>query len=108
MTSDQIATGAHGRPLWNERDRQAEAIRVVLRQAGCQEWIGGDELDDNDDGQVGFVVESENPFLVCCPDDDELDRHAEERRYATALTAAGYRVEPDEDDDGLQVWPPAS
>lgn len=92
------------RPINNERDRQALAIRETLRQAGCQEWF------DRGPGKVrnGFVIETEDPFLVRCSDGGGLDREAEERGYAAALTSAGYYVEPitGDDDGGFQVWPP--
>ncbi|MFG1694356.1 hypothetical protein [Nonomuraea sp. NPDC049309] len=46
--------GAGGRPLWSERDRDAERIRALLRRAGCG----------------GFIVSSDEAgvFLVRCVD----------------------------------------
>jgi hypothetical protein len=99
---DDHAVGAAGRPLHTDRDRQAEAIRAALRAAGCAEFS---------ERHGGFVVESpgtdSDPFLVCCTDDLDLDRHVEERRYQLVLAAVGFRAVAgiDGDDGGLQVWP---
>lgn len=99
---DDQAIGANGRPLHTHRDRQAEAIRVALRSAGCAEF---------NERHGGFVVEApgteSDPFLVCCTDDLDLDRHVEEKRYQHVLVDAGFRAVAgiDGDDGGLQVWP---
>jgi hypothetical protein len=45
---DALTHGADGRPLDREQDRQAEAIRVVLRRAGFQEFS---------EEHGGFVIE---------------------------------------------------
>jgi hypothetical protein len=90
--------GRGKRPLWTVRDRDAETIREVLRKAKRAEFS---------DAGGGFVVEGgENgePFLVACADED-LAAAGEVAAYTEALTAAGFRVEPEPDDDQmLQVW----
>jgi hypothetical protein len=102
-TTDQppYGYGKHGRPLWSERDRDAEAIRAVLRRAGCREFT---ELHG------GFAVEGGHqagePFYVACADDTA---HAGDlARYRPALEAAGYQVTDDPTrEDGLLVRRPA-
>jgi hypothetical protein len=44
----EFGYGAGGRPLWTARDRDAEAIRAVLRTAGRREFS---------QHRGGFVVE---------------------------------------------------
>ncbi|MGW4527866.1 hypothetical protein [Amycolatopsis sp. NPDC004378] len=101
-SEDDGAIDADGRPLATRRDRLAEAIRGALREAGCAE--AGDR-------QGGFVVEApgedHDPFLVCCTDGPELDRHTEEQRYQLVLADAGFRAVTgiDGDEGGLAVWP---
>ncbi|MEO3789449.1 hypothetical protein ABGB14_04510 [Nonomuraea sp. B10E15] len=48
--------GTGGRPLWSERDRDAERIRALLRRSGCAATGGAD----------GFAVEGghDGVFLV--------------------------------------------
>src|SRR5258708_6690310 len=90
--------GAGDRPLWTARDRDAERIRIALRDAGCQE-LG--------ERREGFVVEGghgREPFYVACTIDNDEQASAQLRIYAEALAAAGFRVEPDDDvDHVLQV-----
>ena len=93
---------AHGygrgkRPLWTVRDRDAEAIRDVLREAKRAEFS---------DAGGGFVVGGQDgaSFLVACADED-LAAACEVAAYTEALTAAGFRVEPEpRDDQTLRVW----
>ncbi|MGN9847048.1 hypothetical protein ACTMTI_54090 [Nonomuraea sp. H19] len=88
----EFGHGAGGRPLWTVRDRDAEVIRTVLRQAGRREFS---ERHD------GFVVEGGDggaPFLVACTEEAEKSS-PEVRRYQVDLVKAGYRVESDPDDD---------
>lgn len=91
--------GQGRRPLWSERDRDAERIRDALRAAGLMEFS---------DGRAGFVVEgvgAERPFLVAFarPASGAGDQVV---AYAAALRAAGMRGEPDSDDEQtLLVWP---
>jgi hypothetical protein len=102
MSDDEpeFGYGKGDRPLWTVRDRDAERIRDVLRRAGRKEFgVGG-----------GFAVESgggANPFLVACAGDPK-QAAAELPQYEAALRKAGFRVEPEpEDDQTLQVWPPS-
>jgi hypothetical protein len=85
--------GRGGRPLWTERDRDAENIRKVLRRDGRREW--GKRFGRH---RGGFVVEGDGkPFYVACAADDVLDKldtAAEVAACTCALTRAGYRVEP--------------
>ncbi|MFI6597199.1 hypothetical protein ACIBHX_13150 [Nonomuraea sp. NPDC050536] len=54
----ELGFGAAGRPLWTVRDRNAEAIRAVLRTARRLEF--GERRD-------GFVVEGDGaPFVIAC------------------------------------------
>jgi hypothetical protein len=88
--------GVGMRPLWTERDRDAEAIRIILRNAGCSEY-----------GQRrgGFVVEGGSPFLVACALFEDASARAKEiKTYTEALTAAGFRVEPYPGLEALKVW----
>lgn len=92
----EFGYGAGGRPLWTVRGRDTEVIRTVLRKAGRREFS---ERHD------GFVVEGGNdgaPFLVACTEDAEGSA-LELRRYRADLVKAGYRVEPDPDDDQVLV-----
>lgn len=74
--------GKDGRPLWSVRDRDAEAVRELLRKAGHREA---------GDGRGGFVVEGEDPFSVTCTD-GELVAGGELARYAQALRASRWQV----------------
>ncbi|MBB5782025.1 hypothetical protein [Nonomuraea jabiensis] len=94
MSDDEpeFGYGAGGRPLWSVRDRDAEGIRTVLRKAGRREFS---ERHD------GFVVEGGGdgaPFLVACTE-EARGSAPELMRYRVDLVKAGYRVEPDPDDD---------
>ncbi|GAA3141383.1 hypothetical protein GCM10010466_35470 [Planomonospora alba] len=84
--------------MWTARDRDAEAIRAVLRTAERREFSqrhGGLVVEGCGDGR---------PFLLACADDAEASAR-ELARYQDDLRAAGYRVEPDADDDqALRVW----
>jgi hypothetical protein len=86
--------GKYDRPLWTDRDRDAEAIRAVLRGAGCREFSeshGGFAVEGGHDGE---------PFAVACADDDA--HVGDLARYRPALEAAGYQVSDDPfRDDGL-------
>jgi hypothetical protein len=87
--------GAGARPLWTERDRDAEKIRIVLRDAGHREY--GDWRD-------GFVVEggnSEDPFFVGCTFADDADAAKERIGYLRGLNAAGYHVTADRNDERI-------
>jgi hypothetical protein len=99
-TDPAFGYGRGKRPSWTVRDRDAEAIREVLRKTKRAEFS---------DAGGGFVVEGgENaePFLVACADEG-LTAAGEIAAYTKALTAAGFRVEPEPDDDQmLQVWIP--
>lgn len=100
-SGDGPVYGARGRLLETDRERQAEAIRVALRRAGCREFS---------EQRGGFVVqqaeEPGDPFLVCCSEDAGLDQRGEERHYQGVL-AADYHVMTGIDgvEGGLQVWP---
>ncbi|MEU8319642.1 hypothetical protein AB0C33_14820 [Nonomuraea sp. NPDC048881] len=91
--------GQGQRPLWSERDRDAEQTRDALRAAGLMEFS---------DSRAGFVVEgwgTRRPFLVAFagPGGGTGEQVA---AYAAALRAVGMRAEPDsEDEQALQVWP---
>ncbi|MFJ3182552.1 hypothetical protein ACIPJN_29755 [Streptomyces sp. NPDC086796] len=88
----QFGYGRGERPLSSVVDRNAEAIREVLRRAGRPEFS---------DSQDGFVVESGDegsPFLVACTIDEWTDAEQELQRYRAALTDARMRVEPDPED----------
>jgi hypothetical protein len=95
--------GAQDRPLWSVCDRDAEAIRALLRRAGHREFS---------ERRGGFAVEGANasqdgpePFSVTCTD-DKLLAAGELGRYSALLRGAGYRVLADpEDDEVLEVWP---
>jgi hypothetical protein len=108
MSDDEHPKYGYGkgdRPLWSVRDRDAEAIRQVLRKAGHRDFS---DLPV----RHGFAVEGANasedgpePFWITCTDEklvaaDELDR------YAAVLRTAGYQVAVDPDDDQvLEVRP---
>lgn len=98
----EFGYGRRGRPLWTVRDRDAERVRKVLRWARCREFS---------DRRGGFVVEGgedDGPFAVACAS-ESLAGRGEVERYALALGAAGYHVEPDEEDDAsLVVWRPGT
>jgi hypothetical protein len=104
-TEPRFGYGLNDRPLWSQRDRDAEDVRRVLRGAGCVEWSGEPPYHD------GFVVEGGDdgePFAVACTLDDRTAARAEVMRYRDALRAGEYRVQPDPDDaQCLEVWPPS-
>ncbi|MDL4814295.1 hypothetical protein [Actinomadura opuntiae] len=81
--------GRRRKPV-TRRDHEAEAIRAVLRKAGCPEFQhpgDGFFVDGGFDG---------GPFLVACASRArrrKLSPAAEAASYVTALTAAGMRVE---------------
>ncbi|MFD0691972.1 hypothetical protein [Actinomadura fibrosa] len=87
--------GRGGGPLWDERSRDAEGIRRVLRKAEFQEF--------GDNGS-GFAVETDSeteggPFLVSAAVSSDEDVRAVIAAYTRALTAQGWRVEPDSGPD---------
>jgi hypothetical protein len=98
-TAEDPAFGYGGRlrALWTARDRDAERIRIVLRDAGCPEFgkrRGGFAIEGGETG---------DHFYVACTMDN-TDRAATElKTYVEALVAAGFRVEPDID-QVLRVW----
>ena len=76
--------GLNDRPLWSQRDREAEEVRKVLREAGCIEW--SDLPPDHD----GFAVEGGGdgePFAVACTLDDPTAARAEVPRATVGATA---------------------
>ncbi|MEU9019808.1 hypothetical protein [Actinomadura sp. NPDC048394] len=83
--------GRWRQPLRTRRDRDAETIREVLRNAGRPEFGhpgDGFFVDGGRDGE---------PFLVACASRARrrtLSPAAEIAAYTTALTTAGMRVEP--------------
>ena len=88
MSDEEEPKFGHGRgdrPLWIERDRDAEAIRVVLRRARCDEF-------GNRHG--GFVVEGRHERGVPSLRRDWTPGGRPSSWPATgaALTAAGYEV----------------
>jgi hypothetical protein len=94
--------GRGGRPLGSSRDRDAEALRRVLRRAGLRD-VDERHLD-------GFAVEGANasldgpePFSVAyCGTADVPQTVA---RYRTALEQAGYRVDADPLDEHVLLVP---
>ncbi|WP_182886005.1 hypothetical protein [Microbispora sp. H10885] len=89
----EFGYGAGGRPLWTARDLDTEVIRTVLREAGRREFS---------ERHGGFVVEGGGdggPFQVACADDTAASAREELARHSDDLRKAGYRVEPDADDD---------
>ncbi|MFC5186737.1 hypothetical protein [Actinomadura harenae] len=97
--------GRGRRPLWDERNRDAERIRRALRKAGLKEFS---------DRHGGFVVENgeeSGPFSVAAalsPVLDQVDIAVVMADYTRALTAHGWRVGPDTGPDFqeqiLEVW----
>lgn len=93
--------------MWSVRDRDAEAIRALLRKGGHREFT---------DLHGGFAVEGANsslnggePFLVGCADGDDAFAAAELAAYIELLRGAGYAVTVDPDDEEiLEVRPPAA
>lgn len=93
-------------PLWSARDRDAEAIRALLRKAGHRGFSD----------TRGFAVEGANssedgaePFRVSCADSDDAFAAAELAAYVGVLRGAGYAVTADPDDEEiLEVHPPAT
>lgn len=102
MDEPRYGYGRGERPLWSRRDRDAEAIRRVLRRAGFRDF---DERHLN-----GFAVEGASssedgmePFAVAyCGD---TDAPAVLTRYQRALERAGLTADPDPDrpEGGLLV-----
>jgi hypothetical protein len=93
-------------PLRTRRDRDAERIRQVLRNAGRPEFRHPGDGFFVDGGHAG------EPFLVACASRARrrtLSPAAEIAAYTTALTAAGMRVEPQTGPDPnpllLHVYP---
>jgi hypothetical protein len=99
-TDPVFGYGRGRRPLWTVGDREAEAIREVLRKAKRAEFSeagGGIVVEGGENGE---------PFLVACVDED-VAAAGEVAAYTEALTAAGFRVESELDDDQmLQVFIP--
>jgi hypothetical protein len=101
MDEPRYGYGRGGRPLWSPRDRDAEAIRRVLRRAGLRDF---DELHPG-----GFAVEGANaseagdePFYVAYCGDAEAP--ATLRRYRLVLEQSGLRVSVDpQDEDVVRV-----
>jgi hypothetical protein len=100
--------GPDGRPLWTLRAQYAARVKQVLRDGGHRQF-GASGWDGH-----GFVLEhiylgdndTRTPYTLAATVDGPAGRVDEPRRYAETLRAAGYRVEPDPDDDGaLLVWP---
>ncbi|MDL4818678.1 hypothetical protein [Actinomadura opuntiae] len=81
--------GRYGRPLWDERCRDAERIRRALRKAKIREF--------GEDG--GFSVEQPaedgGPYTVAAALDDDEDLEAVMADYRRALAAQGWRIGPD-------------
>ncbi|MEU4607525.1 DUF4326 domain-containing protein [Kribbella sp. NPDC023972] len=95
MGEPQFGYGMDGRPLWSSRDRDAEAIRQVLRRAGFRD-VGERYLD-------GFAVEGASasedgaePFAVAYCGEFDASVLA---RYRTALEQAGFQVNADDSDE---------
>jgi hypothetical protein len=94
--------GRGGRPLGSPRDRDAEALRRVLRRAGLRDF---DERHLN-----GFAVEGANnsvdgpePFSVAyC---GTADRSETVARYLAVLERAGYHVDADPLDEHVLLVP---
>jgi hypothetical protein len=97
----QYGYGHFDRPLWTARDRNAEAIREVLRRAGRREFTLGlaPETAERHGGFVAEDGETHATLLVACAGLHDDEAAAEVRHYAEALTAAGYQVTPDLDAD---------
>lgn len=89
------------RPLWSERDRDAEQLRELLRRRGFTEFTEGSD---------GFVVEhpDDGPMLLIHTGEPRAERVAAEHDYARLLEQAGYRFAPNAtgDGQGWRVWPP--
>ncbi|MGC5288931.1 hypothetical protein [Micromonospora sp. DT231] len=90
MDEPRYGYGKGERPLWSSRDRDAEAVRRVLRGAGFRD-VGERHLD-------GFAVEGASgdgpePFYVSyC---GYPKKPGTIGRYVQALRRAGFEVEPD-------------
>lgn len=110
QSNPRYGFGKYGRPLWSERDRDAEGIRLVLRRARYREWREdwGGFVVEGGEGGSGFAV-------ACAAEATDLrggDPVAELDHYREALAAAGYLVQraagvEDGDRQVLRVWPPA-
>ena len=97
-SSPRFGYGALKRPLWTAQVMDAERIRGLLRDSGCP------EADEQDDGFVVQASDGEGPFYVACTISDAMRAAAQMTTYKHVLTSAGFRVEPDPDDDQvLQV-----
>ncbi|WP_435204986.1 hypothetical protein [Micromonospora sp. bgisy143] len=90
MDEPRYGYGKGERPLWSSRDRDAEAVRRVLRRAGFRD-VGERHLD-------GFAVEGASgdgpkPFYVSyC---GYPKKPGTIGRCVQALRRAGFEVEPD-------------
>ncbi|TMR89909.1 hypothetical protein EJK15_58200 [Nonomuraea basaltis] len=71
----------------------AEVIRTTLRKTGRREF------SERHDGFVVDGGENGAPFLIAYTDDDAEVSAQELTRSQVDLGQAGYRVEPDPDDD---------
>lgn len=101
MRTDRDTTS----PGNSSRDRQAAAIRSVLRRAGCQSQCGPTQGSGE---RGGFAIQHghDDAFVVRCVADTTLNVGHEYMRYVTALQEAGYLVATsDEDTDHLRVRP---
>lgn len=91
------------RPLWSERDRDADQLRELLRRRGFVEFTEGSD---------GFVVEhpDDGPMLLVHTGQLRAERVAAEHDYASLLEQAGYRFTPNAtgDGEGWRVWSPSA
>ena len=94
----EFGYGEHGRPLWEEQDRDAEDARAALRRAGFREFT---------DQQGGFAVVGGEPILVACLDQELLAAGGRER-YAETLRTSGFTVTADAEDPSLLRVLPAT
>ncbi|WP_143043960.1 hypothetical protein [Nonomuraea jiangxiensis] len=83
--------GADGRPLWTERDRDAERVRAFLRRARRAEIAGP---------RGGFIVTGGHGgvFLVTCTDPQPVVA-GEVSACMRSLARTGLSVEPHPDDE---------
>jgi hypothetical protein len=99
-TTELLASSDGRRRPMTDRDRDAEAIRAVLRRNGHPEF--GRPGD-------GFYVDggyNGGPFLVSCATRSRhrrLSPTAEVAGYTTALEAAGMHVEPQTGPDASPI-----
>ena len=108
MTSQDQQEPAYGhsfdaRPLWSERDRDADQLRELLRRRGFTEFTEGSD---------GFVVEHTDagPMLLVHTGQPRSERVAAEHDYGRLLEQAGYRFAPNAtgDGEGWHVWSPSA